>query len=183
MSKHRKSTRRSSQRPASGPRQAVGSDSTSRHDPTAPRDLGFLAIIGLLALIAVWLLLMPWVKEISWTSMRRFHLRTSSFVAWAAQFPIPAMYNFANRAEVDRYPPGLVDPLFDETEKRYLNHFPVRCITFADGRYRQLRDGNDCWITVDTSYRGRTLETRFHAKAKPEGGFELIRLSDPEASR
>ncbi len=77
---------------------------------------------------------MPWVRSVSMTTMRRFHLQTSSFIAWAIQFPIPAMYNFSNRAEIDRYPPGLVDPLLAETEKRYLNHFPVRCLTFADGR-------------------------------------------------
>ena len=93
------------------------------------------------------------------------------------------MYNFANRAEVDIYPPGLVDPLLDETEKRHLNHFPVRCVTFADGRFRHFLENQDRWITVDTSYRGQKLETRFHAKAKPQGGFELIRLPDAEASR
>lgn len=185
MSKQRKSNRRTSRPPQTESRQAAEPSSTtsSGGDSAAQRDVGFVSIIVLLAFIALWLLLMPWVKPISWTSMRRFHLATSSFVAWAAQFPIPAMYNFANRAEVDRYPPGLVDPLFDETERRHLNHFPARCITFADGRYRHFHEGQDRWITIDTSYRGRTLETRFHAKAKPGGRFELIRLDDAEASR
>ena len=176
MSKHQNSTKRAA-------KQRASHDSACKSAPTPQRDLGFQAIIVLLAFIALWVLLMPWVSAIAWTSMRGFHVRTSSFIAWAVQFPIPAMYNFANRAEVDRYPPGLVDPLFDETEKRHLNHFPVRCITFADGRYNQLRQGQDRWITVDTSYRGHQLETRFHAKAKPDGGFELIRLPDAEASR
>lgn len=93
------------------------------------------------------------------------------------------MYNFANRYQVDRYPPGLVDPLLEESEYRYLNHFPVRCITFADGRYRNLREGNDLWITVETSYRGQTLETRLHIKQKQESGFEMIRLPDTGSKR
>jgi hypothetical protein len=151
--------------------------------PRSDRDIGYVGIIGLLCLIALWLLLMPWSKELSLTSMRRFHLRTTYFLTWAMQFPIPAMYNFANQAEVDSYPPGLVDPMLDDTEKRYLNHFPIRCITFADGRHKYFRDGNDRWITVETRYRGRELESRFHAKAKPGGGFDLIRLPEGESSK
>ena len=115
------------------------------------------------------------------TTMRRFHLQTSSFIAWAIQFPIPAMYNFSNRAEIDRYPPGLVDPLLAETEKRYLNHFPIRCLTFADGRARYLSEGQDRWITLISSYRGQKLESHYHVKVNPDGRFELIRLSDAEA--
>ena len=93
------------------------------------------------------------------------------------------MYNFANRVEVSSYPPGLVDPWLNEPERRYLNHFPVRCITFADGRFRYLRDNKDCWITVDTSYRGRHMESRFHVKSRPEGGADLIRLPSEERNR
>ncbi len=135
------------------------------------RDYGFLAIVGLLVAVAVWLLLMPVVSSVAGTTMRRFHLRTSSFAGWAIQFPIPAMYNFSNRYQFDRYPPGLIDPLFHEPgEKRYINHFPVRCVTFADGRYFELHEGEDRWITVDSTYRGQQIESRFHAKPNPTGG-------------
>ena len=139
-------------------------------------DWGFRAIVVLVALIAVWLLWMPWSAEITRITMRRFQLQTESFLLWAVQFPIPAMYNFANEAEIDSYPPGLVDPIFAESESRYLNHFPVRCITFADGRYHYLHEGRDRWITVETRYRGRRLESRFHAHVNPEGRVELNRL-------
>jgi hypothetical protein len=159
------------------------SGSSDGNGDRSERDVGYVGIIGLLCLIALWLLLMPWSREISLTSMRRFHLQTTHFLTWALQFPIPAMYNFANQAEVDSYPPGLVDPMLDDTEMRFLNHFPVRCITFADGRYKYLREGNDRWITVVTRYRGRALETRFHAKAKPKGRFDLIRLPDVESGK
>ena len=153
-------------------------------DSSANRDYGFIAIVGLLIAVAVWLLLMPIVGSVAETTMRRFHLRTSSFASWAVQFPIPSMYNFSNRYQFDHYPPGLVDPLFHEpVEKRYINHFPVRCVTFADGRYLELRAGKDRWITVDSSYRGKQIESRFHAKPKPEGGFTLERLDVVETSQ
>lgn len=145
------------------------------------RDLGFIGILLLVATIAVWLFWMPWSAEISRASMRRFHLQGESFLAWAVQFPIPAMYNFSNRAEITRYPPGLVDPLLDQTHTGYLNHFPIRCVTFADGRYRHLRDKNDRWVTVVSSYRGRHVESRFHVRSKAEGGFELLRLAKENA--
>ena len=182
MSRQRKPSKQAPKPPTSSNSRLDERDLSGQPEATNRPDLGFRAIVLLVAIIAIWLLLMPWVSAISWTSMRRFHLRTSSFLAWAIQFPIPAMYNFANRAEVDRYPPGLVDPLFDETEMRHLNHFPVRCVTFADARFRHFREGQDRWIVVETSYRGQKLETHFHAKPSPEGGHELIRLPDAEPS-
>ena len=70
------------------------------------RDYGFFAILSLIAVITIWLLLMPVVPGIASATMHRFHLRSGSFARFAAQFPIPAMYNFANRSEVKDVPPG-----------------------------------------------------------------------------
>ncbi len=144
---------------------------------TSRADYGFIAIVTFIAFNAIWLLLMPWVPSIASATIHRFHLRTGSFALWAIQQPIPSMYNFANRYEVRDLPPGLLDPIIDTTEKRYINHFPTRILTFANTRYRFLVDGKDHWITVDTSYRGQTLETRFHAKPRESGGFDMICLS------
>ena len=115
--------------------------------------------------------------------MHRFHLRSSSFWVWAVQQPIPAMYNFANRFEVQQYPPDFIsadflNPLMVEPERRYLNHFPARVLTFANTRYIYLRDGQDRWVTIESSYRGQQLETKFHAKSRAEGGYDLICLSE-----
>jgi hypothetical protein len=147
------------------------------------RDYGFLAIVLLVIVVAVWLLLMPFVPAIASATLHRFHLRSKSFPLWAIQQPIPSMYNFANRFEVREYPPGLVDPILDSTEKRYINHFPTRVLTFANTRYLHLRKAEDRWVTIDSTYRGQTVETRFHAKALDGGGFELVRLPSQEASR
>ena len=94
--------------------------------PSRPIDYGFRAIVTLVVLIAIWLLLMPWVPVIASATLHRFHLRTSNFALWAIQQPIPSMYNFANRYEVREIPPGLLDPIIENTEKRYINHFPTQ---------------------------------------------------------
>ena len=137
----------------------------------------FSAIVGLIVAIVIWLILTPIVPQVAAASMHRFHLRSRSFAVWAIQFPIPTMYNFANRFEVREIPLGLIDPIADETEKRYINHFPSRVLTFFNTRQRYLGDGKDRWVTIDTTYRGQTIETRMHASPKEGGqGFDLLRL-------
>ncbi|TWU59408.1 hypothetical protein Poly51_21960 [Rubripirellula tenax] len=157
---------------------------------TLRRDYGFLAIAALVIVNAIWLLLMPWVPAIAESTLRRFHLASSSFGVWAVQFPIPSMYNFANRTRVDALPPGLIDPILanplstntdqrDAPERRYINHFPIRVLTFADTRWRNLHDGKDRWYELESTYRGQRIETRLHAKpdADVAGGFVLVRQS------
>lgn len=151
--------------------------------PESNRDYGFLALVALLMAIAIWLLLMPIVPAIATATMNRFHLRSSSFWAWSMQQPIPSMYNFANRYEVSEYPPGLLSPILDPPERRYINHFPSRVLTFANTRYRFLNSGQDRWFTIESSYRGQRLESRFHAKPRAEGGYDLIRLPPLEETR
>jgi hypothetical protein len=144
--------------------------------PTRQVDYGFWAIVSLVVLIAIWLLLMPWVPAIASATLHRFHLRTRSFVLWAIQQPIPSMYNFANRYEVREIPPGFLNPIFESNEKRYINHFPVRILTFANTRYRYLHDGRDRWVMIDSTFRGQRIESHYHAKPRDDGGFEMILL-------
>ncbi len=155
----------------------------TKSDPSSARDFGFIAILLMVALIAAWLLLMPVVPSIAKETMQRFHLRSDSFAAFVAEFPIPTMYNFANRFEVKDFPPGLVDPIFGELDEgesfRYINHFPARAITFSGARYRHLRDGRDRWFTLESSYRGQGVRSEVHAKAREEGGYQYMRLETP----
>lgn len=147
------------------------------------RDYGFLATVSLIAAIAIWLLLMPFVPAIAGATMRRFHLRSSSFVGFAAQFPIPAMYNFSNRSNVKDVPPGFVDPLFGELDSgesfRYINHYPARDATFATGRYRNLKDRRDHWFTLESTYRGQTIRTEWHLESLGADGYIMHRLATP----
>lgn len=141
------------------------------------RDYGMLVIVTLVVTIAIWLLLMPVVPAIASATLHRFHLRTSSFAAWAMQFPIPAMYNFANRYKVDANPVSLESsPETIPLDGRMVNHFPARIFTFADGRYLHLRHDEDRWLTIESSYRGQGLRTHFHAEPAEDFGFNLRRL-------
>ncbi|TWT53201.1 hypothetical protein Pla22_08290 [Rubripirellula amarantea] len=162
--------------------QAVKDDAIGEGVKTQ-RDHGFLAIVALVVVIAVWLLLMPWVKPIIHATMNRFHLRSASFAIFAIQFPIPAMYNFANRSDVQDYPPDLVDPLMINLDPklsgRYCNHFPARTMTFADARFFHLQDGKDRWFTIESTYRGERLTSRFHLKPDSEQGYLMLRLDEP----
>jgi hypothetical protein len=143
-----------------------------------------MACVVLISVVVVWLLLMPLVPTIARQTMLRFHLRSHSFAQWAIQFPIPSMYNFANQYEVRATPPGLIDPLADDTQPRYINHFPPRLVTFFDTRERLLRDGTDRWLTLQSSYRGQRIRTLLHAEPKQgNAGFELHRLKCPEPHR
>lgn len=144
-------------------------------------DWGFCFIVVFIGLIAAWLLLMPWMPGIAKHSLQRFHLRTRSFSVWAAQFPIPSMYNFANQYKVEEYPPGFVMMILDE-QWRYANHFPARVITFFAGRYDFLTSHQDRWFTLKSSYRGQVLESKFHLEAKAEGGYKLIRIDEGDSS-
>lgn len=146
-------------------------------------DVGFRSIVALVAIVVIWLLLTPLVPSIARASMQRFHLRGESFWVWAVQFPIPTMYNFANRYQISELPPDLVDPVLIESDKRYINHFPTRVVTFFNTRYRYLNAGTDRWLTIETTYRGQRIESQFHVKAKEgDQGFDLLRLADTESA-
>ena len=155
----------------------MSTDAKDLDPATDHPDIGFIAIVVLVAAVATWLIMTPLSHAVASASMHRFHLRSRSFAAWAVQFPIPTMYNFANRYEVREIPWGLMDPLADQSERRYLNHFPARVVTFVDTRYRYLHPGTDRWFAIDTSYRGQRIETRMHAEPLTPGkGFVLRRL-------
>ena len=159
----------------------VDSTDTSITHDEQQRDLGFCCIVAFIGMIAVWLLLMPWIPGIAKHSLQRFHLRTSSFSVWTAQFPIPSMYNFANRYKVEQYPPDFVMMILDENW-RYANHFPARVITFFAGRYDFLSSKQDRWFTLKSSYRGQILESKFHLEPLEEGGYRLIRIDGVDAT-
>lgn len=102
-------------------------------------DWGYRAFLIGCAVIAVWMLLTPLVPFVSDCLMRRFHLRTAAYAAWALQQAIPPMYSFRNTVEVRNLPldvmdsgwldPFLLDPLADPSSALNAsasNAFPSR---------------------------------------------------------
>jgi hypothetical protein len=157
---------------------------------TKRRDFGFVAIVTLVGCHALWLLLMPVVPAIASATLHRFHLRTRSFSLWAVQQPIPSMYNFANRYEVSEISPYFLSagflandflaPVIETDNRRYINHFPTRVLTFANRREFYLADGTDRWVTLESTYRGQTLRSKYHAQPRSAGGFDMLRLSEDQ---
>jgi hypothetical protein len=150
------------------------SSTMSNLNPRPQRDYGYIGITTLVAVVVVWLLATPIVPAVRSATFRRFHLTTGSFAGWAIQQPVPSMYNFSNRYGMYKKPPQPgVEPL------RYVNHFPVRPLTFADLRFVWLQAGKDRWMTAKSSYRGCTLTTKYHV-ARTGNGFTVKRLSSVE---
>jgi hypothetical protein len=151
--------------------------------PPPARDVGFLAMQGLLLATAVWLLCTPISPAVASVTLRRFHLGSRSFGSWAIQFPIPAMYNFANRYEVRETAAKRDDANAGLLVRRYANHFPTRLITFADSRHLYLSSHRDRWFTIRSCYQGQCLTSRFHARPKRGGGFQILRLAPQQSAR
>lgn len=141
------------------------------------RDPLFVVIVFGICVVTIWLLLMPFYSAIARVTLKRFHLSSDSFAIWAAQAPIPSMYNFGNQYQIRDLPEGLFTPVLDSRRPRYINHFPTRTLTFANGRFALLSPGQDRWLTFWSSYRGQRLETKVHAKPIGEGRFEWVRQS------
>jgi len=145
-------------------------------------DRGCVAIVVLISVIAIWVLVMPVVPGIASTTLRRFHLQTSSFAGWAAQFPIPSMYNFANTYQVRKWPEGAMDEMpvmIDDDEAiiqaRHINHFPSRVITFGRQRHDFLVPKEDRWYKLQSSYRGLELISYVKLNYNGDSGYTYIR--------
>jgi hypothetical protein len=91
--------------------------------------------------------------------MRRFHLRTQSFAAWAATAAMPWMYNFENRARVSDVP--LSAQQLDAGVWLQENHQPARTFTFADGRARFLVRPGVHYFYLETRYREQVVRTAY----------------------
>lgn len=135
-------------------------------------DWGYRGIAALILSVALWLLAMPVCPFIQQATFNRYHLQTGSFAAWAAQAPVPAMYNFHNRYRIEPQP-------WDATPLSHpvtgtINHFPVRLYTFGDNRPLMLPDPQRRMLTVESQYRGRSLRTQWMVTPSEDGGYALV---------
>jgi hypothetical protein len=134
-------------------------------------DRGYRLILTVVCLVALWLLAMPVSRFVQETTLSRYHLQTASFMTWALQAPVPAMYNFHNRYRAEP-PPG--SPSTGDPVTGTLNHFPIRPYTFGETRSFMLRERSRHMLTAESHYRGRSLTTRWTVVVAGDGGFELI---------
>lgn len=164
-------------------------------DSKVTTDWFYRLLVVVVFLVGVWLLAMPWTPAIARCTMKRFHLQTNSFAAWAIQQPIPPMYSFANRTEVRSGPPVVADrwpaehsleltgqdqrepsspsdqEFSEVVASRMINHFPTREFTFANARVRYLRDRRSMWFVLRSSYRGQEIRSVYRLDPCDDEGW------------
>jgi hypothetical protein len=127
---------------------------------------GFLLLI--LAVIG-WTLSIIFSPTMRDMAMKRFHLGSDNFGLWAAHQSVPAMYNFENRIQFTNE--LLDDAPFDPTEKTYekrtLNHFPARFITFGDQLASCFSNRREGTFEMSSIFGDTELVTRWKIQRRP----------------
>lgn len=134
-----------------------------RHSNRPRRDWGALALGVGFALYAAAGLLPALNPALSPWFIARFHLRTDSFLSWAALQPAGWMYNFENRVlssprplragELQQPPDGLV--------WAPINHQTARAITCYEGRIRYMREAGTRYVYLQGRYRQHQVTTAY----------------------
>jgi hypothetical protein len=156
-------------------------------DAIRAQDWSGLLLLALAAVIGLWLVAMPFLPVVQRATIARFHLATKPFLFWAAQQSIPAMYNLENRCWTadEALTLAQLEAVPGQREPVWLNHFPLRIVTFADSRPRwkampaRPQDGAvppPRFLLVDSVYQGESRFSRFEIRPAGEGGLELVRL-------
>ncbi len=127
------------------------------------RDFRSAVFLAMLLMISCWLVGMTFTRSIPRATMERFHLQTPSFAFWSAQQLIPSMYNLENEFEFESDVPA-AESLTGYTKVRYLNHFPLRVVTYFDYRYGLFHAGNGGNLVVTSRYRDQSLTTRWRIR-------------------
>jgi hypothetical protein len=120
--------------------------------------LAFAALVAAHALCVVAIAASPAAARFF---MRRFHLRSESFAAWALTAATPWMYNFENRVLVGGAPLSPAQLLSSASAWQRVNHQPARVITFADGRARFLARPGAHYFYLETRYRDQVVRTAY----------------------
>jgi hypothetical protein len=86
------------------------------------------------------------------------------------------MYNFENEFEYAADHP--VSPAVVEYAKldHQMNHFPLRSVTFFEGRYRLFNEGNGADLRIISRYRQQRLTTNWRVTAL-DAGLDLKLLN------
>jgi hypothetical protein len=123
-------------------------------------------LVSLLAAGALWLSLVPLHSGVAAAMMERFHLRGAR-ARWVLLQALPSMYNFVNVVQV-HVPGG--DP---EDDAIWLNHYPLRAITYTHRRQLAERPAQ---LRIETRFGAAGLVTTCHTT--PQGGGIAVRCQD-----
>lgn len=138
------------------------------------RDYGSAILLSGIFLIATWLVCLPFVDAVKRIALNRFHLQTGTFLAWSAQQMVPSIYNFENEIffETDTQSPSPNVIAFASATT--VNHFPMRVVTFFDGRYLFFHDGSGGDLIVRSRYQDQELITYWRIENNTDNELRLI---------
>lgn len=174
-------------------------------DIIASRDTPSLLFFVAIVLTSAWCLALPVSESVQNAYLKRFHLRSDSFVGWAGQQLTPAMYNLENKylfspqalneserkhIENDFYRQlknRSVSSHEDEASQNstdtgqvrldMLNHFPTRTMTFVTSRnfLKQQREG---YFYFRSRYRGSSLDSIYHIEPVTESQSRVSLIAE-----
>lgn len=102
--------------------------------------------------------------------LAQFHLTADSYLQWVLLQPVPAMYNYANEIWIGDGPrQGTAAHPRAKDAREYhtwLNHYPLRVVSFNWTRDVIVREQGYKYITVRSRYRGSSLETGYFLNIK-----------------
>jgi len=164
-----------------------------RNSKDIPSTLLLVAIVG----IALWIVALPMSATVQEAYLKRFHLASPSFLSWAIQQPVPAMYNFENQVTISTG--NLEEPAENPSTRSaesasqstsdlstsgpadenmiadfMINHFPTRSFTFGHTR-SHLKENPAGNYHLTTRYRGREIRSLFQLTPVTETEIRIKR--------
>jgi hypothetical protein len=117
----------------------------------------FLTLCFYILIAGFWMFLLSanMVTHVQRALMKKMHLKTESFVLWSVLQAVPSMYNFSNELWISADPNTL--PGFSDNKMTHLwvNHYPLREITFTLYRDQLFLNYNKpLYIYLQSTYRG-----------------------------
>ena len=138
-----------------------------------------------IVMFSIILLVLPFSATLQRLMIARFHLRSQSFVLWAALQFSPSMYNFENEIWIGPGPLSRAmlrgqEALPSGTDHYWVNHFPLHDVSF-DPRYRKiLYERGQSFVYVRSRYGGTEMVSAYQVSSDAQG-IHLLRL-DGEGS-
>ena len=136
-------------------------------------DLYSRLFLGLLAAIAAWMICLPFFEFAQRAALNRYQLQNRFYPAWAMQQIVPSIYNFENEYRFESANPRPDPELAAFTRTKRLNHFPLRIVTYFDGRYRLFHEGHGGILRVNSRFQDIELETDWQIDAQPDGSLRM----------
>lgn len=133
------------------------------HWRQSPGACFFVSILVVLYIgIALKLIVPQWRER----GLAQFHLIADSYLQWALLQPVPAMYNYANEIWISdgprQGPEGHPRAKDDREYHAWLNHYPLRGVSFNWDRDVIVKTRGYKYITLRSRYRGSSLETGYY---------------------